>query len=242
MRRRDFLKAAPALMAPALAHAQGRPLRYIPNAGLSTIDPIWTTALVAGIHGYMVFDTLYGQDGSFTPQPQMLEGHVAEANNTVWTLTLRDGLRFHDNAPVLARDAVASIRRWAKRDVFGAALMDATDELSALSDKAIRFRLKRPFALLPEALAKIPPCMPCIMPERLAQTDPFTQVTEVIGTEGEVVITQDLISYEITGEDETGRLRGKHVGTGIVRPNFWERARYYNLERELADALDKVNQ
>ena len=70
----------------------------------------------------------------------------------------------------------------------------------------------------------------------------ITKVTEVIGTEGEVVITQDLITYEITGEDETGRLRGKHIGTGIVRPNFWERARYYNLERELADALDKVNQ
>jgi pilus assembly protein CpaF len=45
----------------------------------------------------------------------------------------------------------------------------------------------------------------------------------------------------VTGEDETGRLKGKHVGTGIVRPHFWERARYYNLDRELADALDKVN-
>jgi len=69
----------------------------------------------------------------------------------------------------------------------------------------------------------------------------ITKVTEVIGTEGEVVITQDLITYEITGEDETGRLKGKHMGTGIVRPNFWERARYYNLERDLAEALDKVN-
>src|ERR1700759_3987832 len=70
----------------------------------------------------------------------------------------------------------------------------------------------------------------------------ITKITEVIGTEGDVVITQDLVSYEIQGEDETGRLRGKHIGSGIVRPNFWERARYYNLERELADALDKVNQ
>src|ERR1700733_5589100 len=70
----------------------------------------------------------------------------------------------------------------------------------------------------------------------------ITKITEVMGTEGDVVITQDLVSYEITGEDETGRLKGKHAGTGIVRPNFWERARYYNLERELADALDKVNQ
>src|SRR6202046_5548471 len=70
----------------------------------------------------------------------------------------------------------------------------------------------------------------------------ITKITEVIGTEGDVVITQDLVTYEIQGEDETGRLKGKHIGSGIVRPKFWERARYYNLERELADALDKVNQ
>ncbi len=70
----------------------------------------------------------------------------------------------------------------------------------------------------------------------------ITKITEVIGTEGDVVITQDLVTYEVEGEDETGRLRGRHIGSGIVRPAFWERARYYNLERELADALDKVNQ
>jgi pilus assembly protein CpaF len=70
----------------------------------------------------------------------------------------------------------------------------------------------------------------------------ITKITEVVGAEGEVVITQDLVTYEISGEDESGRLKGRHVGTGIVRPNFWERARYYNMERELADALDKVNQ
>jgi len=70
----------------------------------------------------------------------------------------------------------------------------------------------------------------------------ITKVTEVVGTEGEVVITQDLMNYEINGEDETGRLKGKHVGTGIVRPGFWERARYYNLERELAEALDALQQ
>ena len=56
------------------------------------------------------------------------------------------------------------------------------------------------------------------------------------------VITQDLLTYEVQGEDETGRLRGRHVGTGIVRPAVWERARYYNMGRELADSLDKVNQ
>jgi len=70
----------------------------------------------------------------------------------------------------------------------------------------------------------------------------ITKITEVVGTEGEVVITQDLMNYEISGEDETGRLKGKHLGTGIVRPNFWDRARYFNLERELADALDQLQQ
>ncbi len=70
----------------------------------------------------------------------------------------------------------------------------------------------------------------------------ITRITEVVGTEGDVVITQDLMTYEIQGEDETGRLRGKHVGTGIVRPKFWDRATYYNMERELAEALDQLQQ
>ena len=70
----------------------------------------------------------------------------------------------------------------------------------------------------------------------------ITQVTEVVGTEGDVVITQDLMNFEIFGEDENGRLRGKHKGTGIVRPRFWDRASYFGMERELAEALDQLQQ
>jgi pilus assembly protein CpaF len=66
----------------------------------------------------------------------------------------------------------------------------------------------------------------------------ITHITEVIGLEGEVVITQDLFLYEITGEDEHGRVKGHHKSTGISRPAFWERARYYNRERELLEALE----
>jgi len=68
----------------------------------------------------------------------------------------------------------------------------------------------------------------------------ITEITEVVGTEGDVVITQDLMKYEMDGEDESGRIRGKHLGTGIVRPKFWERARYFGLERELSEALDEL--
>jgi len=66
----------------------------------------------------------------------------------------------------------------------------------------------------------------------------ITHVTEVVGTEGEVIITQDIFTYEITGEDANGRIIGRHHSTGIGRPNFWERARYYNEEIRLAAALD----
>ena len=66
----------------------------------------------------------------------------------------------------------------------------------------------------------------------------ITHVTEVVGLEGDVIITQDLFVYEITGEDEHGRVKGRHVSTGISRPAFWERARYYNREKELLDALE----
>ncbi len=93
-----------------------------------------------------------------------------------------DGLLWHDLTPVLARDCVASIKRWAKRDALGDALMAATDELSAADDKTIQFRLKKPFPLLPVALGKVGSPMPAMMPERLANTDPFKQITEIIGS------------------------------------------------------------
>ncbi len=70
----------------------------------------------------------------------------------------------------------------------------------------------------------------------------ITKITEVVGSEGDVVITQDLMTYEMEGEDDAGRIKGKHIGTGIVRPNFWERARYFGMERELAEALDALQE
>jgi peptide/nickel transport system substrate-binding protein len=133
----------------------------------------------------MVFDTLYGQAGvdrDFAAAPQMVAGHVVENGGKLWNLTLRDGLLFHDGTKVLARDCVASIRRWAARDLFGQSLMQRTDELTAPDDRTIRFRLSRPFNLLPDALGKFGYFICAIMPERLARTDPFKQIPEVVGS------------------------------------------------------------
>jgi len=185
MLRRDFLKAAAAIpfAAPSLAlGADKRVLRFTPQADLSVLDPIWTTATVTRNHAFLVFDTLYGQDNAYRAQPQMAEGATTEADGKLWKITLRPGLKFHDGEPVLAKDCVASIRRWGKRDAYGQTLLAATDELSAPDDQTLQFRLKRPFPLLPDALAKCTAFPPAIMPERLAKTDAFTQVNEMAGS------------------------------------------------------------
>jgi hypothetical protein len=111
MQRRTFLATtAAALASPALATAQGRrALRFIPQADLAVLDPIWTTAYVTRNHGYLVWDTLYGWDSGFVARPQMVEGHVVENEGKLWKLTLRPGLVFHDGEPVRARDCVASL-------------------------------------------------------------------------------------------------------------------------------------
>jgi peptide/nickel transport system substrate-binding protein len=183
MKRRTLLTAAVATLAAPHVRAQGtKPLKFVPQADLAVLDPVYATAYVTRNHAFLVFDTLYGLDAGYQPQPQMVEGHVVEDGGKLWTLTLRPGLLFHDGSPVLARDCVASIRRWAARDAFGASLMAATEELSAPSDKQIRFRLKKPFPALPLALGRGSNTMLPIMPERLANTLGTQQVTEMVGS------------------------------------------------------------
>jgi peptide/nickel transport system substrate-binding protein len=158
-------------------------LKFIPFSDQAVLDPIWIAA--ANDHGIMVFDTLYGQTGpehGYAATPQMVAGHTVDPDGKTWKLTLRDGLTFHDGTKVLARDCVASIKRWGVRDVLGQALMQRTDELSAADDRTIVFRLKKKFVLLPDALGKFAGNLCAIMPERLARTDPYQQVTEVVGS------------------------------------------------------------
>jgi len=187
MRRRTFLTASAAALAlPAVVQAQNkRVLKFIPQSDLAVLDPVWTTAYVTRNHGYMVYDTLYGQTGKkfgYKCMPQMVAGHVIENDGKTWKLTLRDGLLFHNGEKVLASDCVASIRRWAARDAFGQALMARTEEVSSPDDKTIVFRLKQPFPLLPDALGHGASNMCAIMPKHIAETDPFKQFTEVIGS------------------------------------------------------------
>ena len=180
MRRRSLLGM---MAAPSLGRAQAaQTLRFVPQADLAILDPLLTTTYVTRDHGFMVFDTLYGIDADYVAQPQMAAGHVVEDDARHWRITLRDGLLFHDNTPVLARDVVASLRRWLQRDPFALDLVPIIEEMAAASDRELRIRLKRPFPLLPNVLGKANSNMPCVMPERLALTDAARPVPEVIGS------------------------------------------------------------
>ena len=183
MKRRDFLAAAAATTLVRPAIAQGvKPLIFVPQSNLTSLDPIWTTATVTRNYAFLVFETLYGLDAKLNPHPQMAEGHVVEDDGKRWTIRLRDGLVFHDGAKVLASDCVPSLQRWMKRDAVGQILAGRLDALEAPDDRTLVFRLKKPFAALPFALARTQPSPPVIMPARIAATDPYKQIAEVVGS------------------------------------------------------------
>jgi peptide/nickel transport system substrate-binding protein len=190
VQRRHFLAGGASLVGAGLidgglsrsarAATSSTTLRFVPQADLSSIDPVWTTATVAFNHGMMVYDALYAVDETLTPQPQMVAGHQISDDRLTWTFTLRDGLLFHDNEPVRAIDCVASINRWGKRKGFGQKLLSVADEIKALDDKRFQIRLKTPFPLMTFAFGGPDICL--IMPQRSADVDPFKQITDPTGS------------------------------------------------------------
>ncbi|MFC3126203.1 ABC transporter substrate-binding protein [Pseudoroseomonas globiformis] len=193
MRRRALLSgsgAVAAIAATPLRAALAQPaiapraqiLRFAPHASLTFLDPVANLTAITNIHGFYVFDTLYAVDSSLRPRPQMAEGHAVSDDGLTWSIRLRDGLKFHDGSPVLARDCVASLRRWAARDTFGRDLATVVEDWGTADDRTIRIQLKRPFPLLIEAIGKPTASLPVIMPERLANTDPMKALTEMVGS------------------------------------------------------------
>ena len=183
MRRRSLLKAVPILAAaplakPTLAQAQ-KPLRFVPQTNLTSLDPIWTTAVITYNHAYMIYDTLYGYDGAGAMRPQMCEGHEVASDGLTWTFTLRPGLKFHDNEMVRARDCVPSLLRWGSRDSFGQQLMNYVNEIVALDDRRFAIHLKKP---CPQLLFGLGGRQSFIMPERVAIRPGTEQLTDSTGS------------------------------------------------------------
>ena len=176
-----LLALLPALPAAAQNDA-GKTLRLAPHADLSIVDPHFSGVYITRNFGYLVYDTLLALDHEFQPRPQMVDTWQVSDDKLTYTFRLRDGLKFHDGQPVRAADAVASLKRWGQRnDAYGQPLLAAASAIEATDDRQIRIMLKQRFPVL-EALATMTTPTPFIMPERLAQTDPYTQITEADGS------------------------------------------------------------
>ena len=188
MKRRTLLAGmgaaavASSLSAPSLAQsAKSRVLKFAPNGGLLVLDPM-VTITPSNNHGYCIFDQLYSIDSQYRAKLQMAAGHTVSDDKLTWDIKLRPGLKFHDGEPVLAKDCVASIKRWWQRDAFGGTLRVYTNEVLAADDNTIRFRLNKPFGILPDALAHPLSSPLFIMPERIANPDVTKIVTEMVGS------------------------------------------------------------
>lgn len=177
--------AAAILTLPGLAlrpAAAETTLRVALHSDLKIIDPIWTTALISTHHGFMIYDTLFAVDEKMAVQPQMVDSWTVSDDKLTFTFRLRDGLEWHDGQPVTAEDCVASIRRWGARDGMAQKLMAVTAELRAVDAKTFVLRLKEPYGLVLSTLGKASSNVLFIMPKRVAETDPNTQITETTGS------------------------------------------------------------
>ena len=189
--RRSVLTAGAAAAAlagvgvPLVTRSQARPprqARMVPHGNLAILDPIWTTQNMAAYHGAMMYDTLFGIDGNFNPQPQMVGKTDISADRKTYTFELRPGLKWHDGTAVTARDCVASLRRWQVKDGAGAHLFERVADTPVVDDKTFRIVLKEPYGLLIDALAKTSTPVCFMMKAEIAATDPNTQITKHIGS------------------------------------------------------------
>ncbi|MGQ3031378.1 MAG: ABC transporter substrate-binding protein, partial [Ferrovibrionaceae bacterium] len=196
MTRRSMLKgmalalAAGLLLSPAMGHAQPSVLRVRPFGDLKAIDPIVNSDYMARNHGYMVYDTLFAMDETLAIKPQMVDSFQTSADGLTWTFVLRDGLKFHDGAPVTATDVVASLQRWGQRDGLGQQLVANTADLKATDERTIVLTLKNQWGLVLDALGKPSSNVPFIMPARIARLPATESLTDPVGS-GPFIMKKD---------------------------------------------------
>jgi len=163
------------------AIAAGKTITAVMHSDLRIIDPLFTTAYITRDHGYMIYDTLLATDSNFKIQPQMADWKVSDDKLT-YTFTLRDGLKWHDGAPVTAEDCVASLKRWGKSDNMGQKLMDFTASIEPIDAKSFALKLKEPYGLVLDSIGKPSSYVPFMMPKRMAETPAGQQMKEQIGS------------------------------------------------------------
>ena len=204
---------------PALAQTT---LRVVMHSDLKIVDPIWTTAYIVRNHGYMVYDTLFAMDAKGEIRPQMVDKYELSADKLTYTMTLRDGLTWHDGTPVTAEDCIASIKRWAAKDSLGQKMFSFVKEMQVVNPKTFKIALREQTGLVLPALGKPSSNVPFMMPKRVAETDPNTQISDFIGSgpfvfkkdewkPGDKAVYEKFAQYRPRSEPPSGLAGGKVV-------------------------------
>jgi peptide/nickel transport system substrate-binding protein len=244
--RRQVVRGAAAaatltLGAPSVHSQNGRQtLRFVAQADLKILDPVWTTAYITRNHSYLVYDTLFGTDENLRIRPQMVDRTTVSPDGMKYTFTLRDGLRWHDGQPVLSEDCVESLKRWGKKDRFGQLLMAHTGKIAPVDNKTFTLELAERFGPVLDALGKPSSNVPFMMPARIASTPPEEQIKEIVGSgpfklardewqPGEQVVYVRNADYIPRDEPPSGSTGGKKVHLDKV---IW---------RYIADPWDAAN-
>jgi len=206
----------------ALAQAQAQTVvRAVMHSDLKIVDPVWTTAYITRNHGYMIYDTLFSTDAQGVVQPQMIDTYQLSEDKTVYTMTLRDGLLWHDGKPVTSEDCIASIKRWAARDVVGQAMMARVKDFVAVDQKTFKINLKEPTAAVILGLSRASGTA-FMMPKRVADTSPQEQISEYIGSgpfvfktnewkPGSKVVYEKFAQYKPRAEPPTSHVPNRHL-------------------------------
>ncbi|MFI5012515.1 MAG: ABC transporter substrate-binding protein [Hyphomicrobiales bacterium] len=174
--------AAGLFLAASAQGAVAATLRAVMHSDINVLDPVWSSAYITRDYGYLVYDVLFALDAKLQPQPQMVDSWTVSEDKLTYRFTLRDGLEWHDGNPVTSEDCLASIKRWGARDTMGQKLMGFISELKADDAKTFEIVLKEPYGLVIDSLAKPSGLVPFMMPKRVAETDPYKQISDYTGS------------------------------------------------------------
>lgn len=247
--------SAPVPTAPAAAAADaefwGGTVKWIPNGGVAGIDPIRGGGALGLTMAYSVHDWLIAWDSDGNLQPQMLESWKIEDDGKLITLTLRDGILFHNMEPVTPADVIQSIHRWRSKAVFGNFFNDALISLTSPDEKTVVATFSEPSGVFIQGLGDPSAPSPIMVPEYLAKTPKTEVMPEQIGAgvykfvsfqEGDEIVWEGFREYNPRPEPASFRAGGKRgyldrvTGNEVPEPQ----TRVAALEAGQVDFLDVI--
>lgn len=157
-------------------------LRIRDVGDIQQMDPLLSTNYPMRDMAYLMWDTLFALDANYEVQPQMVDTYSISEDSKTYEFTLRDGLKFHDGAPVTSTDVIASIQRWMGKDSLGGEIAKRLDRLEEVDSATFRLILKEPFAPVLAGLGRMTAYPLFIMPERLAKEPIGDRLPELIGS------------------------------------------------------------